>query len=117
MRGVQFSHVDWAALMEDPDHGGLAIPIQMFHYEHDADPEMRPQPIPPESRKKFVQVMIASANRIYRYFEPQRRGGASLAIPLPVRRSGPKIGRNDPCPCGSGKKFKHCCGSKQATLH
>ena len=22
----------------------------------------------------------------------------------------PKIGRNDPCPCGSGKKFKHCCG-------
>jgi preprotein translocase subunit SecA len=25
-------------------------------------------------------------------------------------RSGPKVGRNDPCPCGSGKKFKHCCG-------
>src|SRR6056297_2862991 len=27
----------------------------------------------------------------------------------PVRK-GPKIGRNDPCPCGSGKKYKHCCG-------
>ncbi len=27
-----------------------------------------------------------------------------------VRREGPKIGRNDPCPCGSGKKYKHCCG-------
>ncbi|MEY2465746.1 MAG: preprotein translocase subunit SecA, partial [Verrucomicrobiota bacterium] len=25
-------------------------------------------------------------------------------------RSGPKVGRNDPCPCGSGKKFKNCCG-------
>ena len=25
-------------------------------------------------------------------------------------RSGPKVGRNDPCPCGSGKKYKHCCG-------
>ena len=25
---------------------------------------------------------------------------------------GPKIGRNDPCPCGSGKKYKHCCGGK-----
>jgi preprotein translocase subunit SecA len=25
-------------------------------------------------------------------------------------RTGPKVGRNDPCPCGSGKKFKHCCG-------
>lgn len=30
---------------------------------------------------------------------------------LPVRNSQkePKIGRNDQCPCGSGKKFKHCC--------
>jgi hypothetical protein len=27
-----------------------------------------------------------------------------------VRRETPKIGRNDPCPCGSGKKYKHCCG-------
>ncbi len=27
----------------------------------------------------------------------------------PVRREGPKIGRNDPCPCGSGKKYKRCC--------
>jgi len=26
------------------------------------------------------------------------------------RREGKKIGRNDPCPCGSGKKYKHCCG-------
>jgi len=28
----------------------------------------------------------------------------------PVVASGPKVGRNDPCPCGSGKKFKKCCG-------
>jgi len=27
-----------------------------------------------------------------------------------IRRSTPKIGRNDPCPCGSGKKYKNCCG-------
>lgn len=27
------------------------------------------------------------------------------------RREGPKVGRNDPCVCGSGKKFKKCCGS------
>ncbi len=31
------------------------------------------------------------------------------AIP-PLKRSGPKIGRNAPCPCGSGKKYKKCCG-------
>ena len=28
----------------------------------------------------------------------------------PKRRDNPKVGRNDPCPCGSGKKFKKCCG-------
>ncbi len=30
--------------------------------------------------------------------------------PRPVVRQGPRAGRNDPCPCGSGKKFKKCCG-------
>ena len=29
----------------------------------------------------------------------------------PIRRGGPKAGRNDPCPCGSGKKYKSCHGS------
>ncbi len=33
-------------------------------------------------------------------------GGASVQ----VVRASPKVGRNDPCPCGSGKKYKHCCG-------
>jgi len=30
--------------------------------------------------------------------------------PRTIVRSSPKTGRNDPCPCGSGKKYKHCCG-------
>lgn len=30
--------------------------------------------------------------------------------PVTVRRETPKVGRNDPCPCGSGKKYKNCCG-------
>ena len=30
--------------------------------------------------------------------------------PKQIIRNGPKIGRNDPCPCGSGKKYKKCCG-------
>lgn len=32
--------------------------------------------------------------------------------PAPFKTSGPKAGRNDPCPCGSGKKFKQCCLGK-----
>ena len=31
----------------------------------------------------------------------------------PVVNDGPKVGRNDPCPCGSGKKYKNCCGKNQ----
>ena len=29
--------------------------------------------------------------------------------PEPIRNRGEKVGRNDPCPCGSGKKYKQCC--------
>jgi len=35
---------------------------------------------------------------------------AAAAEKVKPVRTGPKVGRNDPCPCGSGKKFKHCCG-------
>ena len=34
-----------------------------------------------------------------------------VITPGTVRNTGPKIGRNDPCPCGSGKKYKKCCGA------
>jgi SEC-C motif-containing protein len=39
------------------------------------------------------------------YFARTVRSG-----PAPVKSTAPKVGRNEPCPCGSGKKFKHCCG-------
>jgi SEC-C motif len=37
------------------------------------------------------------------------REDADSPPPEPVRRSGPKIGPNDPCPCGSARKYKKCC--------
>lgn len=40
------------------------------------------------------------------YFKDGKPASAS-----PVKRESPKTGRNDPCPCGSGKKFKKCCGA------
>ena len=36
--------------------------------------------------------------------------GPGPDIPEPYRRTEPKVGRNQPCPCGSGKKYKKCCG-------
>ena len=41
------------------------------------------------------------------YYDPSNGGTAVKQEPIKV---GPKIGRNDPCPCGSGKKYKHCHG-------
>ena len=35
----------------------------------------------------------------------------SMPAPQPIRHAGPEIGRNDPCTCGSGKKYKKCCGA------
>ena len=45
---------------------------------------------------------------------PEAEAPAQREVELPkvtVRRELPKVGRNDPCPCGSGKKFKHCHGA------
>ena len=50
---------------------------------------------------------------VFEYFglpfdaEPPAPAGSTLSHPAPGQ---PKIGRNDPCPCGSGKKYKRCCG-------
>ena len=49
---------------------------------------------------------------------PTLGGGFPPARPrAPVTREATKVGRNDPCPCGSGKKFKKCCGAGDLTLH
>ena len=41
--------------------------------------------------------------------EAEGEGEVKLEL-APVRREMPKVGRNEPCPCGSGKKYKNCCG-------
>jgi uncharacterized protein len=56
-----------------------------------------------------VAHMAAGLLGEYRYFRAHRQGGTSGRTSEP-RRSIPKVGRNDPCPCGSGKKYKKCCG-------
>lgn len=53
---------------------------------------------------------------LFLHFLPQREAAAQERITATLRRGGDKVGRNDPCPCGSGKKFKKCCGAGP-TLH
>lgn len=49
-----------------------------------------------------------SVRAIYAYWLA-RREPRGRTTPETVRRSGPRVGRNDPCPCGSGRKYKKCC--------
>jgi hypothetical protein len=42
--------------------------------------------------------------------QPARVGGDDAPVQT-IRREEPKVGRNDPCPCGSGKKYKKCHGA------
>lgn len=52
---------------------------------------------------------------IYHGARSDQAAGAERAAQQTVRRNAPKTGRNDPCPCGSGKKFKKCHGALDAS--
>ncbi len=51
------------------------------------------------------------------YFRAGEWRQAFEEVQKPFVREGPKVGRNDPCPCGSGRKFKKCCGESGGTVH
>ena len=115
MRGMQMRHDGWAELVNDEQNGGCLIPMMMLYHEHDEDPKMRPGPITPEKREDIIAHMAAGLVGAYRYFRAQRETGADTAFVSESRRTTSKVGRNDPCPCGSGKKYKKCCGG--ASVH
>lgn len=56
------------------------------------------------TREGIVGELPATVHRLHRHRLVQE------SARTPIRRGTPKVGRNDPCPCGSGKKFKKCCG-------
>lgn len=117
MRGVALGEDDWRELFRNDRAFGMMIPILALHNEHDPDPEMRSyaEPVSAELREKLITGLSTSVMEIYRYLAPAREMNAEAgAIGAgSMRRS--KIGRNELCPCGSGKKYKRCCGS--ATIH
>ena len=116
--GMEFGREDWDLLLNDEDYGGPLIPIFALANEHNPDPKMRSykDPISTELRETLIVHAAAGTTQIYRYFKARRLLDDDPLRNMPTfRRTMPKIGRNDPCPCGSGKKFKQCCGN--TTLH
>jgi len=116
-RGMGLRREAWSQLFDDKDHAGSLVPILALAHEHDPDPSMRPykESIGAERREQLIVGAAAGVTRIYRYFVA-RRTPVTVREELGTRiRSSRKVGRNEPCPCRSGKKFKKCCGA--VTLH
>lgn len=101
----------WGDLMNDEEYGGPLIPIMALAYENHPDPEMRPfdKPIDEAQRQELIIGAAAGVMRLHAHFLPQR--DAFLPEPSTFVRRGRRVGRNEPCPCGSGKKYKKCCGA------
>ena len=75
---------------------------------------LRLQPLRPGSQPRPAAPSAASGARAPappRLVFHRGNGDQGQARMAPAHRDGKKVGRNDPCPCGSGKKYKRCCGS------
>jgi len=108
MQGVNLCRASWAELIADEGAGGAILPMALMADE--VDPDWPPEPLTDEKREEVLTMMAAGLVRIHRYFEPHRKRLARASREdHTFRRPVPKIGRNDPCPCGSGKKYKNCC--------
>ena len=114
-RGIGLRPEGWDVLIEDEDMAGYLATVILLSQE--LDPDFEDGPITPEKREELLALMVEGLPEIFAYFEPERRAVAEAAASeRPFRRSYPKVGRNDPCPCGSGRKYKHCCAETES-LH
>jgi preprotein translocase subunit SecA len=64
----------------------------------------------PAARNLVFNDPAATPSAFAKAVQPREAQGGTDTVQT-VRREGPKVGRNDPCPCGSGKKYKKCHGS------
>jgi preprotein translocase subunit SecA len=95
--------------------------VRMAPMEGDLVSGDSPTPISESQREAVERQMEAEqkerADRVRRlnlFGTPKPSGGASPQAASPAKREADKVGRNDPCPCGSGKKFKKCHGATAA---
>lgn len=100
MRGVDLG--GWPALPADVDTWLYAIAL------HGREENFKVlDTMSQEEHQQTVRQIGSAVLKLHQYFLAQR-----TPPPSPRQatvRTGPKVGRNDPCPCGSGRKFKQCC--------
>ena len=105
LTGVELSPTAWYDAADPEDVAELLFPIEVVADELDEDEKARYTPA--AWRKLLLESeagLEATIERLRDYWAIVRHP------PQTVRHVAPKAGRNDPCPCGSGRKHKHCCG-------
>lgn len=115
MDGIALCRTDWQPLFDDTRGQEWLNPIRILGAEDLSETELTlvETPAQRDQLAKHIQASLAS---IYRFWLPFRHAINELQQARTITRAHPKVGRNDPCPCGSGKKFKKCCGVASA-LH
>jgi len=102
-RGVELCIEDWEFALED---GGIADMLDVISTLRD-DPDLMTELDDLAERDDHLSASMLAIHALHAYWHPQDE-------PTAPRQS--KIGRNTPCPCGSGRKFKRCCGSATASM-
>jgi preprotein translocase subunit SecA len=102
-------------LPEANGHGGQPVPLPQHVQSPAPKQTWRPAPVgeaPTGTRTSIDEIEREFARKKKKELEQARAAGSngSGATHVEQRRTGEKVGRNDPCPCGSGLKFKKCHG-------
>lgn len=106
-KGVKLSQAAWQPLLDDPRGKAWYHPIELLGDE-DAPPEWDDLIRTPEQRAALTAQIERSVLQMHAYWLPLRQAVGERRTAQAMRT---KVGRNEPCPCGSGKKFKKCCGA------
>lgn len=110
LRGVEMRPEGWASMLEESEFADALDAVESMAATLDDDPPMAH--LSRRERNELIDQMMADVVDIHEFFRPFRAAGTTpqaMRVET-VRRDQPKIGRNDPCSCGSGKKYKLCCG-------
>jgi uncharacterized protein len=111
MQGIELCRKDWQPFFDDPKSAKVLRPLHLLGSD-DVSSEEEALTETREQCEKLAQQIPESLAWIYRFWLPYRQAiMESTNATTTIQRQDSKIGRNDPCPCGSGKKFKKCCGA------
>ncbi len=105
MVGVDLAYHSWEEMIISDDNHGVLMPILLLGTFRGREILKE---VPEASQMKYehwVDLIGRTVITVHAYWLPHRKS-VHESMHKAISKT---VGRNDPCPCGSGKKFKHCC--------